>query len=216
MYKDAIVMSFTLTYILLLTTGVITFIEALATNNSSVRHVMNLETCISLVAGYFYGVFLTQIKEKIIDWSKLVLTRYIDWCVTTPMMLLTLCFVLGLQTKRPVHILEIMLIVVWNYLMLFCGYLGETKQLSRLLACTVGFIFFTIMFMQIYVLYVAPKYSLSNYILYSLYLSVWSLYGVVYFLNEVEKNISLNILDVTAKCFIGLGLWAYYTKLIVA
>jgi hypothetical protein len=34
--------------------------------------------------------------------------------------------------------------------------------------------------------------------------------------NEEAKNIAMNILDLIAKCFIGLGLWAYYTKIIVA
>ena len=36
-----------------------------------------------------------------------------------------------------------------------------------------------------------------------------------YMLNEEYKNISMNILDFIAKCFIGLGLWAYYTKVLV-
>jgi hypothetical protein len=46
-------------------------------------------------------------------------------------------------------------------------------------------------------------------------LVVWSMYGIVYMLNEEYKNISMNILDFIAKCFIGLGLWAYYTKVLV-
>jgi hypothetical protein len=50
--------SFAISYVLLLTTGTITFIEALRTQIPQVRHVMNLETCISLVAGYFYSVFV--------------------------------------------------------------------------------------------------------------------------------------------------------------
>ena len=39
--------SFTITYILLLTTGTITFIEALRTTNPTVRHIMNLESVIT-------------------------------------------------------------------------------------------------------------------------------------------------------------------------
>jgi hypothetical protein len=33
--------------------------------------------------------------------------------------------------------------------------------------------------------------------------------------NEEYKNIVMNVLDCIAKCFVGLGLWAYFTKLIV-
>ena len=37
---------------------------------------------------------------------------------------------------------------------------------------------------------------------------------IVYMLTEEYKNIAMNILDLTAKCFVGLGLWAYFTKII--
>ena len=46
--------SFTVTFIVLLTTGTITFIEAIRTQNPMIRHILNLETCISIIAGYFY------------------------------------------------------------------------------------------------------------------------------------------------------------------
>ena len=32
---------------------------------------------------------------------------------------------------------------------------------------------------------------------------------------EEDKNIIYNVLDVSAKCFVGLGLWAYFTKILV-
>jgi len=40
------------------------------------------------------------------------------------------------------------------------------------------------------------------------------MYGLVYMLSEDYKNIAMNLLDLTAKCFVGLGLWAYFTKII--
>ena len=48
--KDRLIFSFTLTYILLLTTGTITLIEALRTKIPLVRHIFNLETVISVIA----------------------------------------------------------------------------------------------------------------------------------------------------------------------
>jgi hypothetical protein len=45
--------SFYFTYIFLITTGTICFIEALRNPDPKIRHIMNLETCISVVAGYF-------------------------------------------------------------------------------------------------------------------------------------------------------------------
>lgn len=212
--------SFTITYILLLTTATITFIEAMRTDIPEVRHVMNLETCISIIAGYFYSVFIKQIedcgkKDKPIDWTNITKTRYIDWACTTPLMLFTLCIVLGMHTKVKVPLLVILSVIAVNYVMLYIGYLGEINVLSRWTASCIGFIPFHIFFYIIYVVFVSPKYVFANQVLFWTYYAVWSLYGTVYVFNEELKNITTNILDLIAKCFIGIGLWAYYSKMIV-
>ena len=212
--------SFLLTYVLLLTTGTITFIEALRTTVPAVRHIMNLETCISIVAGYFYSVFVEKIEEFNkadiqIDWSNITMMRYTDWAITTPMMLIVLSLALGSNINIPVHLPVMVFILLMNYLMLYFGYLGETSQIERFKAMVLGFIPFILMFGTIFMTYVRPKYILGNYVLFSLVTGLWGLYGVAYMFNEEYKNISMNILDCTAKCFIGLGLWGYYTKIIV-
>jgi len=98
--------------------------------------------------------------------------------------------------------------------MLFVGYLGETNKLGRYLSDGLGFVAFFVMFGIIFKNYVLPKYCTDNYVLFSLFVGVWSLYGVAYLLSEIPKNIFMNYLDVTAKCLIGIGLWAYYTKIL--
>ena len=204
--------SFTITYILLFTTATITFIEAIRTPNPVVRHVLNLETAISVVAGYFYSVFVSKLDTN--DWSEITKTRYIDWSITTPMMLLALCAVLSNEIGKVVTLPIIATIVVLNYLMLYIGYLGETGDISRMSAMIGGFVPFILMFGIVYWQYVAPKYSLVNLVLFALYLSVWTCYGFVYLLSESYKNIAMNVLDLLAKCLIGLGLWAYYTHIV--
>jgi bacteriorhodopsin len=211
--------SFMITYILLLTTATITFIEAMRTSDPNIRHVLNLETCISIVAGYFYSIFLAQIENynkenKPIDWSDITKTRYIDWSITTPMMLLALCIVLGMHTGEKVSLSVFLVILLLNYAMLIIGYLGETGVLSRAIATISGFVPFFAMFYLIFVELVQSKYVSSNYYLYFFYLIVWSMYGLVYLIPETYKNISMNVLDCIAKCLIGLGLWVYYSKVI--
>lgn len=211
--------SFVITYILLLTTATITFIEAMRTQNPFVRHVLNLETCISVVAGYFYSVFVSQIenfsnKGVEIDWADISKTRYIDWSITTPMMLLALCLVLAQNAKKSVTLGVIGSIVLLNYAMLYIGYAGENNMMNKGQSQIFGFIPFIIMFSIIFLQYVKSSGSTANYVLYSVYLLVWSMYGIVFMLGEEYKNITMNILDFTAKCFIGLALWAYYTKII--
>ncbi len=213
--------SFVVTYILLMTTATITFVEALRTPIPAVRHVLNLETCISVVAGYFYSIFVEKIEyftqsDKPINWADITETRYIDWSITTPMMLLALCLVLGQNTNTSVRFPVIGSIIILNYIMLYLGYLGENKTMDRTTSMISGFAAFFAMFAIIFMTFVKPKYNPANYILYSIYLGVWTLYGIVYMWNEEYKNIAMNILDFIAKSFIGLGLWAYYTKIIAA
>jgi bacteriorhodopsin len=219
--------SFTITYILLLTTATITFIEAMRTQIPSVRHILNLETCISIVAGYFYSVFIVQIEKPYEGlwsdintkndgiWKDITKTRYVDWSITTPMMLLTLCLVLGMNSRVPIRISIFLLILFFNYSMLYLGYLGEIGTVDRPTGCFTGFVAFFIMFLIIYHVFVKPGVTTANMVLYIMYFVVWSIYGIVYLFGEESKNVAMNILDLTAKCLIGLGLWAYYTKIFV-
>jgi len=212
--------SFMITYILLLTTATLTFIESLRNNTPEIRHVLNLETCISLVAGYFYSVFLGQIEMyenqgKPIVWADISKTRFVDWSITTPMMLLVLCIVLCHHSGKKIKLSVFVTILLLNYSMLFMGCLGEFGYLNRLVAFIVGFFPFVAMFWVIYTQFVKPKYSFTNYAFFGVYLVVWSLYGLFYLVEENWKNIGMNILDCIAKCMIGNFLFVYYSKMIV-
>ena len=55
--------SFYITYVLLLTTGTVCFIEAVRTNDIKIRNILNLEVCISVIAAYFYSLFVSKIKK---------------------------------------------------------------------------------------------------------------------------------------------------------
>ena len=202
--------TFHLTYVVLLTTGTITFIEALRTADPMVRHILNLETCISIIAAYFYSVFLEKIKGPY-TWPEITKIRYLDWSITTPIMLLALCLAMVYNVGKHLHLSLILTVVCLNYLMLGVGYLGETQRLPRIEASIIGFIPFFIMFWLIYGLI---DKSVANKILFWLYFVVWSMYGLVYLLDDETKQILTNVLDLIAKCFIGLGLWAYYTHIV--
>lgn len=207
--------SFYLTYVLLLTTATITFIEAMRTKIPMVQHIMNLETCISLVGGYFYSVFQEKIKKmKEMKWKEITTLRYLDWAITTPMMLLVLSLVLSFQSKTKIKLHWYLFTIFFNYVMLYSGYLGETGQLDRMIAGIVGFVAFFITFGCLFVNYVLPKPSFDNTILFGMYLAIWSVYGIAYYLEEETKNNLMNYLDATSKSLIGIGLWVYYVKII--
>lgn len=211
--------SYMITYILLLTTATITFIEAITTSSAVVRHIMNLETVISIIAGYFYSIFLGQInkaneKGEKIEWSDMTKTRYVDWSITTPFMLLVLCAVLGKNVGKTVDIKTFIAIVGLNYFMLITGYLGEVEVMNKYVSSLFGFGGLYGIFYLIYKMFLENKNVLANNVLFGIYVFIWSLYGVVYFLDEQYKNIFTNILDAVAKSGMGIGLWVYYTKIV--
>jgi bacteriorhodopsin len=208
------------TYVLLLTTGTITFIEALRTPIPAVRHIMNLETCISLIAGYFYSVFNQEIKyadEKNlpIDYAKINRIRYIDWSISTPLMILALTLFLSSNTGIPVKLMTYATLALLDFGMIGLGYLGETGGMNRNLAWVTSFICFFLLFGLIAYTFLRGKFHLANVVVFSLFFIVWSIYGLVYDLDDEKKNTAFNILDSIAKCIIGITLWAYFTKILV-
>jgi|694.fasta_scaffold100245_3 bacteriorhodopsin len=215
---DFVKFTFYLTYVLLITTGTITLVEALATKTPFIRHIMNLETCISIIAGYFYSQFVTKVTTAsggVVDYKEINETRYNDWFITTPLMILALMLALSYNNKSSVHVGTYVSAVILNFAMLYSGYLGEKNTISKGAGCLIGFIFFIGLFGLIYLSFVKGSASRFNFILFGIYLAIWGLYGFVYLLDEENKNIAYNILDATAKCFVGLGLWTYFTKILV-
>jgi bacteriorhodopsin len=241
--QKTIINTFYITYVLLLTTGTITFIEAIRTKDEFIRNILNLETCISIVGAFFYDRFINTIEENIenkeneenienkenveneeneeneekkqINYKKINNLRYIDWSITTPMMLVSLSLAFLYNTVRgsiPIHNIIIMFLL--NYGMLGSGYLGEINILSRNTATIIGFGFFISLYAYIYNIFIKNRYNLVNIITYCLFIILWGLYGVFYLMDEVTKNIGYNILDLFSKCFTGIFFWAYFTKII--
>ena len=210
--------TFTITYIFLVTTGIVIFIEALRQGVGFISHVMNLETAISVVAAYFYGLFMAEIEKseslnQPIDWNKMIAYRYIDWSITTPIMLLVLCLYLANNLKLSVKLGTYIIIVILNYIMLSFGYMGEVGITDRTTGVVGGFAAFGLMYFIIYTTFM-KKYNFANFILFWFYAIVWSFYGIVYMLDNIYKIPITNLLDLISKCFVGLGLWAYYTKIL--
>jgi bacteriorhodopsin len=212
--------TFYFTYVLLLTTGTITFIEALRTPFPEVRHIMNLETCISLIAGYFYSIFNQEVKEsddkKIpLDYAKINRIRYIDWTLSTPLMILALSLFLSKKSGVPIKLLTFLALLILDLGMIGLGYMGETGFINKKVAWVTSFICFFLLFGLIAYTFLRSKYDVASIVVFSIFFVVWSVYGMVYNLDEERKNTIFNILDSIAKCIVGITLWAYFTKILV-
>ena len=99
--KDKVVrFSFYVTYAFLMTTATVTFIEAIRTKDDKIRSILNLETCISVVAAFFYGVFMKKINSTDINYKDITVNRYVDWSITTPIMLFVLVLVFAYNNRK--------------------------------------------------------------------------------------------------------------------
>ena len=204
--------TFYITYAFLMTTATITFIEAIRTKDIKIRNILNLETCISVVAGFFYAKFVFDL-DKEIDYKQINNTRYVDWAITTPIMLLVLVLAFLYNNKDGALSLgKYIIILVLNYAMLGFGYVGEMGILDKTTANGLGFLSFGGLYYYIYNNFLAKHNNSDNKLLFWIFVILWSLYGVFYMMDDVTRNVGYNVLDLLSKCFVGIFFWAYYTK----
>tara|TARA_Y100000992_G_scaffold267564_1_gene206191 strand:- start:437 stop:1123 length:687 start_codon:yes stop_codon:yes gene_type:complete len=187
------------------------------------KDILILETLVQFIEMIFY----IWIAFAVLNVKKMASRRYIDWVITTPVMLLTTIMFMKYQEKKEQNKLEkepvktkeflvdnrenIYKIVALNFFMLLFGYLGEQNILSKYISVPIGFIFFFKTFEIIYTNY-AISSKLGQQIFYFLFV-VWGLYGLAAMLTPNIKNMSYNILDLISKNFYGL--FIYYQILLL-
>jgi bacteriorhodopsin len=203
--------SFTVCYLILSGTALITFIEAMRTTDAAARHILNLETAVTLTAGFVYSMLLEKSKASDnINLKEVMVLRYTDWSITTPMLLLALMLFFNSGSGGKVHFGAYLAVVALNYLMLFFGYLGETQRLDKRKANFLGFVAFAAMLAVIWTLFMHSHRSGNQVGVYIAFTAIWSLYGVAAYLDEVTKNYMYNVLDIISKVFFGLYMWLFY------
>ena len=207
--SPALKSTFTASYLVLMGYTGLTLIEALRTTNTNVRHVMNIETTVSLVAGIAYSIFNEMIKEPTVDLHEITKIRYIDWSITTPLIILVILLFYGGSVHPQASVYGALIVLNWG--MLLFGYLGEQGILSKMAGCGLGFVFFIAMLYTLYSCCVPAK---ANPTVFFLFAIIWSFYGIAYLLDEENKNIAYNVLDVISKAIFGVVLYLYYGKVL--
>ena len=202
--------TFFTSYLVLFGYTIITLVEAIRTPSIQVRHIMNIETAISLVAGMVYGYLNEEIKKPGVDLKKITQVRYVDWSITTPLILLVI--LLFYNGENSINYKTFLGIAGLNAGMLYAGYLGETGAMNKMSGGVLGFLFFGAMLALFYSCCVPGSKNPTVFWIFAL---IWALYGVVYYIEDEEtKNICYNILDVIAKAIFGVVLWSYYGKVL--
>lgn len=178
------------------------------------KQLLFLELFVQFIEGTFYMYWFYNFTNIINITPK----RYLDWVITTPIMLIILIFsMIFLKDKdnNTTHTLDffdlfnkeyytIITVLILNWLMLLFGYLGEINYIPILLSVSFGFIPFLIYYYIIYNKYAMLSSGGMN--LFYYFFIVWSLYGVFAVLPYQTKNMCYNILDLFAKNFFGIFL----------
>lgn len=172
------------------------------------KQLLWVEYFVNFIEGTFYVwmiLHFTHIKN-------ITLSRYFDWVITTPIMLITYSMYLlhlkgetgdlfYLFQKNQTYLVTIILL---NWVMLGFGVLNEVGKMNAILSTTLGFIPFTLMFYLIYENY--AKYSSLGIYTFYYFALIWGLYGVAALMRYTVKNIMYNILDLFSKNFFALFL----------
>ena len=202
--------TFFTSYLVLFGYTVITLVEAIRTPSAQVRHIMNIETAISMVAGLVYSYLNEEVRKPGADLKKITQVRYVDWSITTPLILLVM--LLFYNGNAAVDYKTYLAIAGLNEGMLASGYLGETGAVHKMTGGILGFLFFAAM-LTLFATCCLP--SQANPIVFWIFAFLWTLYGVAYYIEDEEtKNVSYNALDVISKALFGVVLWSYYGKVL--
>jgi bacteriorhodopsin len=179
------------------------------------KDLLKVEFVVQVVEFTFYAWLISRATVS----TNITPFRYLDWSITTPLMLITLSAFLkhdGSTTDRLTDFLSknkgsVVKIVLLNSAMLFCGLMGELGYLSTYAAVGLGFIPFVLNFKYIKDTFLPSSEDKFKKGVFYWFVFFWSLYGVFATMNYTTKNTGYNILDIFSKNFFGIFL-AYIIK----
>jgi bacteriorhodopsin len=182
------------------------------------KDLLKLEVFVQGIELIFY-VWLIYYFRKVS--RNITPVRYLDWAVTTPLMLITLSAFLNHDGQTPSrlsdfisnHTGSIVKIVLLNGAMLLFGLIGELGYLNHYISTALGFIPFALNFKYIKETFLPTDEDTFKNAVFYWFVFFWSLYGVFAVMSYTVKNIGYNILDIFAKNFFGLFLaYIVWTK----
>ena len=187
-------------------------------NDEILRDLLKVEVVVQIVEFIFYAwliYYFSKVSRNITPF------RYLDWSITTPLMLITLSAFLkqnGTSMMRLPDFLSnyrgsIITIVLLNAAMLLFGLAGELGFMNVYLSTALGFIPFAFNFKYIKETFLPSDEDKFKNALFYWFVFFWALYGVFALMSYTIKNTGYNILDIFAKNFFGLFLaYVVWTK----
>jgi bacteriorhodopsin len=194
--------------------GVVDYVainKEVSSKDEILKDLLKVELFVQVIEFIFYiwlFYYFSQVSRNITPF------RYLDWSITTPLMLITLSAFLnhdGSTESRLSDFLynhrdSIIKIVLLNASMLLFGFIGELGYLNPFTSTALGFIPFALNFKYIKEKFLPSSEDKFKNAVFYWFVFFWSLYGVFAVMNYTNKNTGYNILDIFAKNFFGLFL----------
>ena len=185
-----------------------------------------IEYMVSIIEFIGYIILGFYIGSK----SNITTIRYLDWFITTNMLLVSLSLFslfnnIYYDTKKSelekydelkkfdLNFIKqeygdiFLKIFTANTLMLIFGFLDEINFFNKYISLTIGLFFFTLSFKYIFDNFI--QFNYINYITLSIFIFIWLLYAVAFLLDFNTKNIAYNLLDLISKNCFGIFLFFY-------
>ena len=194
--------------------------------NEILKDLLKVELFVQIIEFIFY-VWLIYYFNKAS--RNITPFRYLDWAITTPLMLITLSAFLNhngnatnatntttttrLSDFLYNHTGSIITIILLNTAMLLFGLIGEFGYLSVYTSTALGFIPFALNFKYIKDTFLQSSQDTIKNAVFYWFVFFWALYGVFALTKYTIKNTGYNILDIFAKNFFGIFLaYVVWTK----
>lgn len=174
----------------------------------------NIEIIVQIVEIIFY-IWFSFVFVIGVDFAQY---RYFDWTITTHIMLISTIAYFEYVARKDLGMsrgygikqfwnenkMDIVKIVVYNFMMLLVGYLNEIGLMDIYSSTIIGFGFFGLVFHKMYSRYAIQNPKNMNFFYFMFF--IWSLYGVAAIYPNTTKNTAYNLLDIVSKNFYGVYL----------
>lgn len=181
-----------------------------------VKDILAMELFVQAIEFVFYLYLVYLIFYSKLH-SNITSHRYLDWFITTPIMLVSFVsfFKYLKDPNRNIRLNEsiqeeyanIWKLVIANASMLGLGLASELSIIDKNVGVTIGFLPFAYIFKILYSEY--ARFTTLSMMLYYFIFIVWGMYGIGAVLPFGPKNSMYNILDLFAKNFYGLFLFVF-------
>lgn len=169
------------------------------------------DTVVQAIEIVFYLIFLNLKRKR-------TLYRYVDWFVSTPVMLIsTMALLEFFATQDSVVVTvasfvstytnEIVYVVLMNALMLAFGFCAEAGWISTRIAVSFGFLPFVATFALMFAKFAYKSTEGIAFLVVMCFL--WFCYGVAAYQSYTVKNVMYNVLDIVSKNFYGVFVSVY-------